>query len=113
MNCAGFYYFEPVRFFANIDDLTDPNVSPLEQANSLPTARLAFGIGTSQVRDVLATQTLAMDKLKVRRVNVNGSLGTGVYAKDVILNIIRRLGVSGGKGFAYEYGGAAIDTWLD
>ena len=70
---------------------------------------LAFGIGTSQVRDVLATQTLAMDKLKVRRINVNGALGTGVYAKDVILNIIRRLGVGGGKGFAYEYGGAVID----
>jgi 3-isopropylmalate/(R)-2-methylmalate dehydratase large subunit len=70
---------------------------------------LAFGIGTSQVRDVLATQTLAMDKLKVRRINVNGALGTGVYAKDVILSIIRRLGVSGGKGFAYEYGGAVID----
>jgi 3-isopropylmalate/(R)-2-methylmalate dehydratase large subunit len=71
---------------------------------------LAFGIGTSQVRDVLATQTLAIDKLKVRRISVNGALGTGVYAKDVILNIIRRLGVAGGKGFAYEYGGAAIDT---
>jgi 3-isopropylmalate/(R)-2-methylmalate dehydratase large subunit len=70
---------------------------------------LAFGIGTSQVRDVLATQTLAMDKLKVRRINVNGALGTGVYAKDVILSIIRRLGVSGGKGYAYEYGGAVID----
>jgi 3-isopropylmalate/(R)-2-methylmalate dehydratase large subunit len=70
---------------------------------------LAFGIGTSQVRDVLATQTLAMDELKVRRISVNGSLGTGVYAKDVILNIIRRLGVAGGKGFAYEYGGAVID----
>ena len=70
---------------------------------------LAFGIGTSQVRDVLATQTLAMDKLKVRRINVNGALGIGVYAKDVILHIIRRLGVSGGKGFAYEYGGAIID----
>src|SRR5882724_5829306 len=70
---------------------------------------LAFGIGTSQVRDVLATQTLAMDKLKVRRINVNGALGTGVYAKDVILNIIRRLGVSGGKGFAYEYVGPVID----
>jgi 3-isopropylmalate/(R)-2-methylmalate dehydratase large subunit len=70
---------------------------------------LAFGIGTSQVRDVLATQTLAIDELKVRRINVNGALGTGVYAKDVILSIIRRLGVSGGKGFAYEYGGAAID----
>lgn len=71
---------------------------------------LAFGIGTSQVRDVLATQTLAMDKLKVRRINVNGTLGIGVYAKDVILNIIRRLGVSGGKGFAYEYGGSVIDS---
>jgi 3-isopropylmalate/(R)-2-methylmalate dehydratase large subunit len=70
---------------------------------------LAFGIGTSQVRDVLATQTLAMDKLKVRRININGALGAGVYAKDVILYIIRRLGVGGGKGFAYEYGGAVID----
>ena len=70
---------------------------------------LAFGIGTSQVRDVLATQTLAMDKLKVRRINIDGSLGTGVYAKDVILHIIRRLGVGGGKGFAYEYGGPVIE----
>jgi 3-isopropylmalate/(R)-2-methylmalate dehydratase large subunit len=70
---------------------------------------LAFGIGTSQVRDVLATQTLAMDKLKVRRINITGELGTGVYPKDVILYIIRRLGVGGGKGFAYEYGGAVID----
>ena len=70
---------------------------------------LAFGIGTSQVRDVLATQTLAMDKLKVRRINIHGSLGTGVYAKDVILHIIRRLGVGGGKGFAYEYGGPIIE----
>jgi 3-isopropylmalate/(R)-2-methylmalate dehydratase large subunit len=70
---------------------------------------LAFGIGTSQVRDVLATQTLAMDKLRVRRININGELGIGVYAKDVILNIIRRLGVAGGKGFAYEYGGTVVD----
>ena len=71
---------------------------------------LAFGIGTSQVRDVLATQTLAMDKLKLRRISVNGALGTGVYAKDVVLSIIRRLGVGGGKGFAYEYGGSVIDA---
>jgi 3-isopropylmalate/(R)-2-methylmalate dehydratase large subunit len=70
---------------------------------------LAFGIGTSQVRDVLATQTLAMDKLKVRRIHIDGTLGVGVYAKDVILHIIRKLGVGGGKGFAYEYGGAVID----
>jgi 3-isopropylmalate/(R)-2-methylmalate dehydratase large subunit len=69
---------------------------------------LAFGIGTSQVRDVLATQTMAMDKLKVRRINVNGRLAGGVYAKDVILSIIRKLGVGGGKGYAYEYGGSVI-----
>ncbi len=70
---------------------------------------LAFGIGTSQVRDVLATQTLAMDRLKVRRINVNGRLPLGVHAKDVILTIIRQLGVGGGKGYAYEYGGEVLD----
>ncbi len=70
---------------------------------------IAFGIGTSQVRDVLATQTIAMNKLKVRRINVDGRLGPGVYAKDVILHIIRTLGVKGGLGFAYEYGGEVFD----
>src|SRR6202008_1948768 len=69
---------------------------------------IAFGIGTSQVRDVLATQTLALTKLKVRRIEVDGKLGPGVYAKDVILHIIRTLGVNGGVGFAYEYAGSAI-----
>src|SRR5919201_6817753 len=71
---------------------------------------LAFGIGTSQVRDVLASQCLALDPLKVRRIDVDGRLRPGVYAKDVILTIIRRLGVQGGVGFAYEYGGPAIDA---
>ena len=70
---------------------------------------VAFGIGTSQVRDVLASQCLAIDPLKVRRISVSGALGPGVYAKDVILEIIARLGVRGGVGFAYEYGGAAVD----
>jgi 3-isopropylmalate/(R)-2-methylmalate dehydratase large subunit len=70
---------------------------------------IAFGIGTSQVRDVLASQTLAMSPLKVRRIEVNGSLKPGVYAKDVILTIIGRLGVKGGTGYAYEYAGDAID----
>jgi len=70
---------------------------------------VAFGIGSSQVRDVLASQSLAMDPLKVRRITVNGRLGPGVYAKDVILEIIARLGVTGGVGYAYEYGGAAVD----
>ena len=64
---------------------------------------LAFGIGTSQVRDVLASQSLAMSPLKVRRIDVNGRSRRGVYAKDVILTIIGRLGVKGGTGYAYEY----------
>jgi len=71
---------------------------------------IAFGIGTSQVRDVLASQCLALDPLKVRRVEVNGRLNRGVYAKDVILTIIRRLGVHGGVGFAYEYAGSTLDA---
>lgn len=70
---------------------------------------VAFGIGTSQVRNVLATQTLAFKKLKVRRINVNGSLSRGVYPKDVVLHIIRRLGVNGGLGYAYEFGGKVFD----
>jgi 3-isopropylmalate/(R)-2-methylmalate dehydratase large subunit len=70
---------------------------------------VAFGIGTSQVRDVLASQCLAMDPLKVRRITVTGRLARGVYAKDVILEIIRRLGVNGGVGFAYEYAGETIE----
>ena len=70
---------------------------------------VAFGIGTSQVRDVLASQCLALEPLKVRRIRVTGRLPRGVYAKDVILTIIHRLGVSGGNGFAYEYAGDAIE----
>jgi 3-isopropylmalate/(R)-2-methylmalate dehydratase large subunit len=71
---------------------------------------IAFGIGTSQVRDILATQTMAMGKLKVRRINVNGKLQAGVYAKDVILHIIRTLGVNGGTGYAYEFAGSVLDN---
>jgi 3-isopropylmalate/(R)-2-methylmalate dehydratase large subunit len=71
---------------------------------------IAMGIGTTQVKDVLATQTLALDKLDVRRINVDGTLPPGVYAKDVILTIIHKLGVGGGKGYAYEYGGSALDA---
>ncbi len=70
---------------------------------------IAFGIGTSQVRDVLASQTLALAKLKVRRIEVNGTLPTGVYAKDVILHIIRTLGVTGGVGYAYEFAGTTFE----
>ncbi len=70
---------------------------------------LAFGIGTSQVRDVLASQCLAMDKPKLRRVRFEGRMGPGVTAKDLALAMIRQLGVNGGVGFAYEYTGEAVD----
>ena len=69
---------------------------------------VAFGIGTSQVRDVLASQCLAMEPLKVRRITVTGRLSPGVYAKDVILSIIERLGVKGGAGYAYQYAGPVV-----
>jgi 3-isopropylmalate/(R)-2-methylmalate dehydratase large subunit len=72
---------------------------------------IAFGIGTSQVRDVLATQCLALSRPKLRRIEVTGKLGGGVYAKDVILHLIRRLGVNGGVGFAYEYAGPVIGAF--
>ena len=70
---------------------------------------IAFGIGTSQVRDVLASQTLALSKLKVRKIEANGELPPGVYAKDVILHTIRKLGVKGGVGYAYEYAGTTFE----
>jgi 3-isopropylmalate/(R)-2-methylmalate dehydratase large subunit len=71
---------------------------------------VAFGIGTSQVRDVLASQCLAIQRPNARRIVVQGSLGAGVYAKDVILHIIRHLGVKGGVGYAYEYAGPVIES---
>ncbi len=71
---------------------------------------IAFGIGTSQVRDVLASQSLAMNKLKVRRLWFEGNLSQGVYAKDLILHVIRKLGVKGGVGYAYEFAGPAIEA---
>jgi len=72
---------------------------------------IAFGIGTSQVRDVLASQSLAMGKLKVRRIWVDGQLQSGVYAKDLVLHVIRSLGVKGGVGYAYEFAGPAIEVF--
>nr|KKS48863.1 MAG: 3-isopropylmalate dehydratase, large subunit [Candidatus Giovannonibacteria bacterium GW2011_GWF2_42_19] len=69
---------------------------------------IAFGIGTTQVKDVLASQCLFVRKPKVRQIKVNGHLNPRVYAKDVILAIIRKLGVKGGIGYAYEYTGDVI-----
>ena len=71
---------------------------------------IAFGIGTSQVRDVLASQTLKMEPLKVRQIKVVGKLAPFVGAKDLILHIIGKLGAKGGVGYAYEYAGPVIDS---
>ncbi|HEV2634479.1 MAG TPA: 3-isopropylmalate dehydratase large subunit [Actinocrinis sp.] len=69
---------------------------------------LAFGIGTSQVRDVLATQTVVMNKLKVRRIQIDGALHPGVTAKDVILHVIHVLGPHSGVGYALEFTGEVV-----
>ena len=69
---------------------------------------LAFGIGTSEVEHVLATQTLAMEKPKTMKVEVKGTLPKGVGPKDVILGIIRKIGTGGGAGHVIEYVGDFI-----
>ncbi|MBD1172875.1 3-isopropylmalate dehydratase large subunit [Pelagibacterales bacterium SAG-MED05] len=69
---------------------------------------LAFGIGTSEVEHVLATQTLIQKKSKNFRINVNGSLPKGVTAKDVILKIIGTIGTAGGTGYVIEFSGEVI-----
>lgn len=69
---------------------------------------LAFGIGTSEVEHVLATQTLIQKPAKTMRITVDGSLSTGVTAKDMILAIIGEIGTSGGNGYVIEYAGEAV-----
>ncbi len=69
---------------------------------------LAFGIGTSEVEHVMATQTLPQAKPKTFRINVEGELPFGVTAKDIILDIIGRIGTDGATGYAVEYAGSAI-----
>ena len=69
---------------------------------------LAFGIGTSEVEHVMATQTLPQDKPKTFRINIEGELPHGVTAKDIILNIIGRIGTDGATGHVIEYAGSAI-----
>ena len=72
---------------------------------------LAFGIGTSEVEHVLATQTLIQKKSKNFRINVNGKLPIGVTAKDVILKIISTIGTAGGTGFVIEFAGEVIKSF--
>ncbi len=69
---------------------------------------LAFGIGTSEVEHVLATQTLPQPKPKTMRINIDGTPGLGVVAKDLILGTIGQIGVAGGVGYVIEYAGEAI-----
>ena len=71
---------------------------------------LAFGIGTSEVEHVLATQTLVQKKSKNFRINVNGQLSVGVTSKDVILQIIGKIGTAGGTGYVIEYSGSLISS---
>ncbi len=70
---------------------------------------IAFGIGTSQVEQVLATQCLLQQKPKTMKIEVNGELGKGVSAKDIILYIISQISAAGGTGYFIEYAGSAIE----
>jgi len=115
-----------IMFFGNTDDqgivhiigpelgLTQPGMTIACGDSHTSThgalGSLAFGVGTSQIRDILATQTLALSRPKVRRIEVTGTLPVGVTAKDLIIQIIANLGVNGGIGFAYEYGGSAVSA---
>ena len=72
---------------------------------------IAFGVGTSQVRDLLATQTLALSKLKVRRIEVNGQLNPGVYAKDEFCTSLEFSESMGGPVMHTEYAGTVFDSF--
>jgi 3-isopropylmalate/(R)-2-methylmalate dehydratase large subunit len=71
---------------------------------------LAFGIGTSEVEHVLATQTLPLNPFRTLAVNVDGELPVGVTAKDVVLAVIAKIGTGGGQGYVIEYRGSAIEA---
>ena len=71
---------------------------------------LAFGIGTSEVEHVMATQTLLQKRAKTMQIRVDGTLGAGVTAKDVVLAIIGKIGTAGGTGYAVEFAGSAIES---
>jgi 3-isopropylmalate/(R)-2-methylmalate dehydratase large subunit len=71
---------------------------------------IAFGIGTSEVEHVLATQTLPQTRPKTMAVNVSGTLPAGVTAKDIVLALIAKVGTGGGQGYIVEYRGSAIEA---
>jgi 3-isopropylmalate/(R)-2-methylmalate dehydratase large subunit len=116
----GIRYFSPERGEHGIVHVIGPELGLTQPGMTIacgdshtPThgafGAIAFGIGTSQIRDVLATQTLTMEKLKVRRIDITGHLRPGVYAKDVALHLIRLMGAKAGVGFVHEFGGEVID----
>ncbi len=71
---------------------------------------IAFGVGTSQIRDILASQTMALSRPNVRKIDIRGMLRKGIGAKDLALKIIAQCGVNGGIGYAYEFVGEAITS---
>lgn len=70
---------------------------------------MAFGIGTSEVEHVLATQTLITKRSKNMRIKIDGQLPPGVSSKDIILHVIGKIGTAGGTGAVIEYSGSAIE----
>lgn len=118
----GIRYFSPERGEHGIVHVIGPELGLTQPGMTIacgdshtPThgafGAIAFGIGTSQIRDVLATQTLVMEKLKVRQIEVTGRLRRGVYAKDVALHLINVMGAKGGVGFAHEFAGPVVERF--
>lgn len=101
-----------VHAFAPMLGLTQPGMTIVCGDSHTSThgafGALAFGIGTSEVEHVLATQTLSLKPFKTMAINVEGKLPTGVSAKDIILAIIAKIGTGGGQGHVLEYRGQAI-----
>jgi 3-isopropylmalate/(R)-2-methylmalate dehydratase large subunit len=118
----GIRYFSPERGEHGIVHVIGPELGLTQPGMTIacgdshtPThgafGAIAFGIGTSQIRDVLAAQTLIMEKLKVRRIEISGRLRTGVYAKDVALHLIQIMGAKAGVGFVHEFSGGTVDRF--
>jgi 3-isopropylmalate/(R)-2-methylmalate dehydratase large subunit len=118
----GIRYFSPERGEHGIVHVIGPELGLTQPGMTIacgdshtPThgafGAIAFGIGTSQIRDVLASQTLIMQKLKVRRIEINGCLRPGVFAKDVALHLIRMMGAKAGVGFVHEFSGEVVERF--
>ena len=102
-----------VHAFAPMLGLTQPGMTIVCGDSHTSThgafGALAFGIGTSEVEHVMATQTLSLKPFKTMAINIEGDLPAGVSAKDIILAIIAKIGTGGGQGYVLEYRGRAIE----